>query len=351
MDDDHSKKPVPGEIEEVKERLTEKWVLQKLVGKSPAFLDVVKKIPVVAKSDVHVLIQGETGTGKEVLARALHYLSLRKERPFVPVNSAALPAALLENELFGHTREAFTDAKSFRPGLVYEAERGTIFLDEVDTLERASQAKLLRFLEAREYRPLGSGKPIKADVRTIAACGPGLKYKVEAGAFRHDLFYRLNVISLKLPPLRERREDIPLLIHHFLNKYRAQFGKKGFSREALERFFHYDWPGNIRELENTVQRSMILASNDVMGPDSLPSWEQVGDGSGTCQPFQEAKRKAIETFERDYLAHILSLFNGNITRAAEAAGKDRRVFGRLVKKYKPFLDGVAGLGPGLPSER
>ncbi len=334
------KKPAFHEIEEVKRRLSGKWGLKKLVGKSPIFLEMVNKIPLVAKSDVSVLIQGETGTGKELFARALHYLSPREKYPFIPVNSAVLPAALFENELFGHTKEAFTDARSSRPGLIREAEGGTIFLDEVDTLDPASQAKLLRFLEDKEYKPLGSGKSIKANVRIIAASNADLKESMEAGRFRQDLFYRLNVINLNLPSLRQRTEDIPILANHFLKKYERKFGAKRFSPAAMEMLSLYNWPGNIRELENMVQHVLIMVPDNFIGPECLPFSVEGAHRSRACQTFQEAKRKAIGAFEREYVSNILCLYNGNITRAAKAAGKDRRVFGRLVKKYNETDPGL-----------
>ena len=327
-------KPAFHEIEGVKSRLTERWGLKKLVGDSPSFLEVFNKIPLIAKSDVNVLLQGETGTGKELFARALHYLSPRAKYPFLPVNSAALPPALFENELFGHAKEAFTDARTYRPGLIREAEGGTVFLDEIDTLEPASQAKLLRFLEEKEYKPLGSAKSVKANVRIIAACNADLKESMKGGRFRQDLFYRLSIVPLALPPLRERREDIPVLATHFLKKYELKFGAKRFSPAALEMLSHHPWPGNIRELENIVLQVMILVPDEVIGPESLPFSLEDAHRSQTCQTFQEAKKKVIEAFEMEYLSDILSLYHGNITRAAKAAGKDRRVFGRLVKKYE-----------------
>ncbi len=339
------KKAAFDESEEVKRRLSKKWGLKKFVGKSPSFVQVVSKIPLVARSDVEVLIQGETGTGKELLARALHYLSSRDGYPFIPVNSASLPAALFENELFGHAKEAFTDARSSRPGLIREAEGGTIFLDEVDTIEPASQAKLLRFLEEKEYRPLGSGKAIKANVRIIAATNADLKESVGTGKFRKDLFYRLNVVPLTLPPLRERREDIPVLANHFLKKYERKFGAKRFSPAAMEKLSLHPWPGNIRELENMVQQVMILVPDDVIGPESLPFAAQNDQQPQMCYTFQEAKRKAIEAFESEYISNLLRIHDGNITRAAKAAGKDRRVFGRLVQKHKPFLEDESATDP------
>lgn len=330
-------KPAFHEIEEVKARLSETWGLKKLVGNSPSFLKVVDNIPLAAKSDVNVLIQGETGTGKELFARALHYLSSRAKYPFFSVNSAALPVTLFENELFGHAKEAFTDARTSQPGLIHEAEGGTVFLDEINSLEPASQAKLLRFLEEKEYKPLGTGRSVKANVRIIAASNANLKKNMKEGKFRQDLFYRLNIVPLALPSLRERREDIPILAKHFLKKYERKFGTRRFSSAAMEKLSLYSWPGNIRELENIVLQVMILVPDEVIGPESLPFSLEGGDRSQTCQPFQEAKKKVINAFEMEYLSDILSLYHGNITRAAKAAGKDRRVFGRLVKKHKLYL--------------
>ena len=250
------------------------------------------------------------------------------------LNSATLPATLFENEMFGHVKEAFTDAKSARSGIIKEAEGGTIFLDEIDTIEEASQAKLLRFIEERKYRPLGSGKYTRADVRIIAASNTDLRSRVEADRFRQDLFYRLNVITCYLPPLRERREDIPLLADHFLNKYAQRFGRKKLSPAAMKMLSLHGWPGNIRELENVVQQVLIMVPNAVIGPESLPFHAAGSQPDQALNTFQEAKRKTIEQFEREYIHNILSLHKGNITQAAKAAGKDRREFGRLVKKHR-----------------
>jgi transcriptional regulator with PAS, ATPase and Fis domain len=320
------------EVEAVKRRLAERWGLKKIIGVTPAFVDAVKKIPRVAKSDVNVLIQGETGTGKEFFARAIHYLSHRDKGPFIPVNSATLPPGLFENELFGHAKEAFTDAKTARPGLVREAEGGTLFLDEINSIEPVCQAKLLRFLEDKAYRPLGSRKHIKAEVRIVSACNANLDQAVSACQFRADLYYRLNVVSLTLPPLRERAEDIPILVDHFLGKYRQRFGQKTFSSASMEILCRHPWPGNVRELENVVQRAMIMSVSDVIEPQVLPFSGPMDDSRGG-ENFTEAKKRAIETFERAYVSRMLLAYDGNITMAAKASGKDRRVFGRLVKKY------------------
>lgn len=332
------KKPQMEEVENVKKRLSEKWALKKLVGKSKNFSYLIKKIPIVAKSDLDVLLQGETGTGKELFARAIHYQSPRRSGPFLALNCASLTPTLFENEMFGHEKEAFTDAKSFRPGVIKEAEGGTIFLDEVDTLERASQAKLLRFLEERAYKPLGSGKCIKADVRIIAASNSDLSLSVKASRFRQDLFYRLNVIALKLPPLRERQEDIPLLANHFLKKYAKRFGDKKLSPAVIKMFFLHTWQGNIRELENVIQQIMVMSPDQVIKPESLPFMKVEDDQqSWLVDTFQDSKQRHVEQFEKEYIYNILRQYNGNITQAAKAAGKDRRAFGRLVKKHQLHL--------------
>ncbi len=278
------KKPCPDEVKHVKKSLMQKWTLRKFVGKNKIFVEMVNNIPVVAESDVDVLLQGETGTGKELFARAVHYQSPKRSGPFVAINSASLTAALFENEMFGHVKEAFAGAKNSRSGVIKEAEGGILFLAEVDTLERASQAKLLRFLEEREYKPLGSSKSVKADVRIIAASNADLGSIVKAKKFRQDLFYRLNVISPTLPPLRKRREDIPLLVDHFLKKYAGKFGEKKLSPAATKMFYLHSWPGNIRELENVIQQLMIMNPHKVIEPGSLP-FKAEKDQQGQVKTF------------------------------------------------------------------
>ncbi len=313
--------------------LQEKFFLKKLVGKNPSFLELINKIPVVAKSDVNVLIQGETGTGKELVARAIHYLSHRRTGPFNAINAATLPPLLFENEMFGHDKEAFTDAKSFRSGIIREAEGGTIFLDEIDTLERPSQSKLLRFIEEKRYKPLGSESFINADVRIVTASNANLMKMMNEACFGPDLYYRLSVITLTLPPLRKRKEDIPILIEHFIKKYESRFGSKSFSQDAIEMLSLHNWPGNIRELENLVQKSIIMTPGKVIEPRSI-SFNTEHSQRKSFPTFQEAKKVMINEFEKDYLSTMLKLNNGNITHAAKAAGKDRRSFGRLVTKHR-----------------
>jgi DNA-binding NtrC family response regulator len=234
-----------------------KLSLRKLVGESSIFVAQTKQFPILANCDVTILLLGETGTGKELYARAIHYLSPRSGKPFVPVNCGAIPTELVENELFGHEREAFTGALTSRVGLIHEADGGTLFLDEVDCLPLLAQSKLLRFLQDREYRPLGGLKMRQASVRIIAATNADLDAAVEQGTVRRDLYYRLNTISLLLPPLRERRDDIPLLATHFMDRFAAEFNRSisGFSLEAMAMLLEYHWPGNVRELEHIVERA------------------------------------------------------------------------------------------------
>jgi DNA-binding NtrC family response regulator len=304
-----------------------------LVGASANFLRIIEKIPRLAQPDAPVLILGETGTGKELVARAIHAHSARQRQPFIPVNCGTLPDHLFENELFGHAKGAFTDASSAEKGLVAEAEGGTLLLDEIDTLSPAAQVKLLRFLQHREYRQLGSAKNRVADVRILAATNADLWQYVQAKRFREDLYHRLNVLSLVVPPLRERTEDILLLAHHFLTVYRKQHGREALrlSPSAQQKLLAYAWPGNVRELEGVVQRAVILAPSPTLQSEDidLPCTHH-----GCAQDaFHVAKTQAVEHFEYAYLVELLAAHQGNISQAARAAGKDRRTFQRLLHKH------------------
>ncbi len=308
--------------------------LPPLVGTSAAFTAVTAKIPAVAGCDAGVLVLGETGTGKELFARAVHYLSRRRSKPFVPVNCAALPVELVENELFGHERAAFTGATSSEPGLIAEAEGGTLFLDEVDSVPLAGQAKLLRFLETKEYRRLGSPQLRRGDLRLVAAANCSLEQAVASGRFRRDLYYRLNVVQLVLPPLRDRLDDVSILARHFLDRYAREFDRPltGFSPEAMHRLLAHAWPGNVRELQNTIQRALILTE----GRDGLVAAEDIdfqGQELAPPESFKAAKRRAVADFERRYLETTLALCLGNVSHAARTAHKDRRSFWALVKKH------------------
>jgi DNA-binding NtrC family response regulator len=313
--------------------LRERLGLKLLVGKSPVFLAEINKIPLVAKCDARVLISGETGTGKELVARAIHYLSPRANKPFIPVNCGAIPADLVENELFGHERGAFTGASTHQSGLLQEADGGTMLLDEIDCLSLTSQVKLLRFLQEKEYRPLGSTKIRKADVRVIAATNIDLEKAVKDGVFRRDLYYRLNIMPFILPPLRERSEDIPLLAHYFLAKYADQFNKQvtDLSSDGLQKLVFYDWPGNVRELEYVVERAVVLSKQAIIRSDDiiLP----ISKSNFGKESFQSVKKDAIAQFEKKYILGLLCTYQGNITKAAQAASKNRRAFWQLMRKY------------------
>ncbi|CAG0943704.1 Transcriptional regulatory protein QseF [Candidatus Brocadiaceae bacterium] len=318
----------------ITQRLKEKLGLKQIIGKSPLFLKEVKKIPTMARCDVNILISGETGTGKEVCARAIHYLSPRMSKPFMPVNCGAIPVELIENELFGHKSGAFTSANSSQQGLIQDAEGGTLFLDEIDCLPLLAQVKLLRFLQEKEYRPLGSTKICQVDVRVVAATNIRLEEAVKAGRFRQDLYYRLNIIPLVLPPLRERRDDVPLLADHFLSKYAAEYDKPvmGFSPDAIQVLVQFDWPGNVRELEHVIERAIVLTDQEIIREADivLPCSE-----TGVSQEsFHEAKARVVAQFENTYIQNLLLAHQGNITKAAQAAQKNRRAFWQLMRKYR-----------------
>ena len=316
--------------------LAEKLGLKQLLGRDAFFLAEINKIPIVAKSDISVLISGETGTGKEMVARAIHYLSPRATKPFVPLNCGAIPVELLENELFGHEHGAFTGAGGSRIGLIQEADKGTLFLDEVDSLPALAQVKLLRFLQEKEYRPLGSTKTRKGDVRIIAASNANLEQSVASGVLRRDLYYRLNVVPIVLPPLRERSIDIPLLARHFLSVHAARLNSpaESFSPEAEEKLLHYSWPGNVRELEHVVERIVVLCNHLVIHEDQIVF---PGEKDRSDQParlsFRQAKANAVAAFETKYIQDLLVLHKGNISRAAKAADKERRTFWELLRKH------------------
>jgi len=315
------------------EALKQKLGLKQLVGESPVFLEQMKKIPLVSKFNTIVLILGETGTGKELCARAIHYVSPRSSRPFVPINCGAVPVDLVENELFGHVQGAFTGAATSRKGLIDEAEGGTLFLDEVDCLPLLAQVKFLRFLQEKEYRPLGSTRMRHADVRVIAAANSNLEETVKDGRLREDLFYRLNIVPILLPPLRQRTEDIPILATHFLRRYETEFCKElhGFSPEAMQMLMAHSWPGNIRELQHVIERAVVLVQGPTIEHNDLilPRPEMQRQES-----LRQAKARMIEKFEKTYIESVLVAYKGNITRAAQAAQKNRRAFWQLIRRHQ-----------------
>jgi DNA-binding NtrC family response regulator len=268
-----------GACKRISRAMHEEFGLQQLVGESAIFLEEVKKVTLLASSNVGVLISGETGTGKELFARAIQYLSARSGGPFVPINCGAIPLELIENELFGHERGAFTGASGRHTGLIQEADGGTVFLDEVDSLPLQGQVKLLRFLQNKEYRQLGAAKILRADVRVITASNIDLEEAARSGGFRRDLYYRLSIVPITLPPLRMRREDIPRLAKRFLLKYAVEFASPAseFSTASVEKLLLYSWPGNVRELENTVQRAIILCRESTILPCHIVLPNNVGD--------------------------------------------------------------------------
>ena len=315
------------------QELKEKIGLKQIIGDSQVLLEEVQRVPRFARCDATVLISGESGTGKEIFARAIHYLSPRAERPFVPLNCGALPEHLVESEIFGHKRGAFTGAATDQAGLIHEAEGGTLFLDEIDGLTAAAQVKLLRFLQDGEYRSVGSQQIVHANIRVVAATNADLGHIVRKGKFREDLFYRLNVLALALPPLRERRGDIVLLAHHVLERQVAfvHAPPKKLSLGALNRLLGHSWPGNVRELENVLTRAIVLCDRDTI---ELSDLNLPGDGvAEENQSFQTMKSRAVRRFEHDFLETTLRAHQGNITHAARAVKKNRRAFWELLRKH------------------
>ena len=325
-----------------------------IVGKSPAMRDVYELVQRAAKLDITVLISGETGTGKELIARAVHHHSGRAEARFVAVNCGALPTELVESELFGHAKGAFTGAHAAKPGLFEEARGGTLFLDEIGELPLAVQVKLNRAVQDRVVRRVGETTEMPVDVRVVAATHRDLKADAQAGKFREDLFYRLNVFPIGLPPLRERREDIPLLAAHLLEKYGKVHDRETqrFEPEALRALTSYSWPGIVRELENVIERAVAVSDGSTVSVEALPE-----DVRGTHlghvptellvrMPYREAADLARDRFSRDYLFALMREFGGNVTRAAERAGMERESLHRLLKRYGVRSDNFKREGSG-----
>jgi DNA-binding NtrC family response regulator len=308
-----------------------------MIGDSPVFLDALRLIDRIARYDVPVLIEGESGTGKELAARAIHYRGRRRDRPFVPVNCGAIPDTLIENELFGHERGAFTDAREPQRGLISAAHTGTLFLDEVEALSAKAQVTLLRFLQDAQYRPLGSSRSEDADTRIISATNARLQDLAAHGAFRADLLYRLDIVHVTMPPLRDRVGDPALLAAHFVAKLSLHFGEpaKAVSPGTLEWFDQYPWPGNIRELENLICRSYVLTDGDMIhaAPLGTPRPSDTAEAPPDL-PYAAARAHAIDAFEKRYLEALLTRAHGNVTVAASLAGKERRTLGKMLKKHQ-----------------
>jgi DNA-binding NtrC family response regulator len=308
-----------------------------IIGTGPWIKELYDRIAMVAATDVTVAIFGESGTGKELVARTIHTSSPRHDAPFVVVNCAAIPEALLEDELFGHVRGAFTDATRDREGLVAAAHTGTLFLDEIGELPLALQSKLLRVLQSQEFRRIGDDQDRRVDVRIVTATNRDLDQLVASGSFRQDLYYRINVFPMHMPPLRDRPEDVALLVHHFITKYRGRLGKPidGISPGALRRFSSYDFPGNVRELENKVHQAMVVAAGPMItdADVALPAGRTASARPDITRPFRELKQEAIGGFEKAYLTELLRAHHGNLAQAARAARMDRKNLWALVVRH------------------
>lgn len=295
-----------------------------MVGESVAMRALRKQIEIVAPSDGRVLISGESGTGKELVARAIHARSKRSGAPFVELNSAAIPEELVESELFGHTKGAFSGATRSKKGKFEIADGATLFLDEIGDMSPRVQAKMLRVLEEQRFEPVGSNTPIKVDVRVISATNKPLEHLIDNGNFRHDLFYRLNVIPFQVPPLRERVEDIPLLVDHYNRKFSADYGKppRLITEDAMDVLRMHDWPGNVRELKNTVERVVIMSEKEKIAPEDLPELGTSEERPAVSFRFPSFK-EATDAYQREFILHKLAQFGGNVSRAAEEMGVDR----------------------------
>lgn len=317
---------------ELREALLERHRIEGVIGESGQMQEVLDLVRRVAPSDATVLLRGESGTGKELIAKAIHYASARRNGPLVKVNCAALPETLLESELFGHEKGAFTGAFAMRKGRFEVADRGTLFLDEIGDLPAHLQAKLLRVLQEKEFERVGSNRAITSDVRIITATHGDLEQLMRDGSFREDLYYRLNVVTIILPPLRERRQDLSALIDHFLRKFAEKNGKtiQGFSREARDALLRYDYPGNVRELENLVERAIVLTRDDVIGPGELPLTIKETRAGAEDQTNLSA---VVEGMERRMIVDALSAAGGVQTKAADNLGISERALRYKLRKY------------------
>jgi two-component system, NtrC family, nitrogen regulation response regulator NtrX len=315
--------------QQLQKELAEEYVM---VGESVAMRALRKQIAIVAPSDGRVLISGESGTGKELVARAIHAQSKRKTAPFVEINSAAIPEELVESELFGHAKGAFSGAMAAKKGKFEIADGATLFLDEIGDMSPRVQAKMLRVLEEQRFEPVGSNTAIKVDVRVISATNKRLDDLIENGNFRHDLFYRLNVIPFQVPPLRERREDVPVLVEHFNRKFSTDYARrpKTFTDDAIEALRNHIWLGNVRELKNTVERIVIMQSAQTITPAELPRLNSTGERPASTFRFPSF-REATDAYQREFILHKLAEFDNNVSRAAEDMGVDRSHLYRRMK--------------------
>ena len=334
------------EVTRLREEVARSVSFENIIGRSRAMQEVFGLVRRVASSQASVLITGESGTGKELVARAIHAKSPRGRRPFVAINCAAIPESLLESDLFGHKRGAFTDARSDKPGLFVEAAGGTIFLDEIGELPLTLQPKLLRVLQEREVRPLGATRAEAVDVRVITATNRQLEKRLKDGRFREDLFYRLNVIHVHLPPLRDRAEDVLPLAEHFLARSAARAGKpvRGFRESTKKILMAYNWPGNVRELENVVERAVALAESDILSPEDLPPALLDRKNQDRITTAVE-QGLTLDELEREYIQRVLEAEGGNKTRAAQRLGLDRKTLYRKLDEYA-----AAAGGPREPED-
>jgi two-component system response regulator HydG len=319
----------------LKERLDAQFDFGNIIGRSPSMRELFETLALVAPSAATVLIQGESGTGKELVANAIHHNSPRKDHPFVKVNCAALPETLLENELFGHEKGAFTGATGPKKGRFQMADRGTLFLDEIAEMAPATQAKILRVLQEREFEPVGGTRTIHVDTRIISATNRNLEVEIAAGRFREDLYYRLNVVMIKVPPLRNRPADIPLLADYFLDRYakKNQRSLKGIHPRAMDMLLQHAWPGNVRELENVIERGVIMARGDRVGPDHLPGALQGQDSNKPAHAPVLASGRSLKEVEKEMILKTLEDMGGNRTHTSAMLGISRRTLQLKLKEY------------------
>jgi two-component system, NtrC family, response regulator GlrR len=317
------------EVRRLKALVGEKYGLENIIGKSKQMQQVMDQVARAAETDSNVCVYGESGTGKELVAKSLHLLSLRKNEPFVPVNCSAIPESLHEGELFGYEKGAFTGAVKSKKGFFAQAHKGTIFLDEISEMPESMQAKLLRVIQEKQFYPLGKEQPVNVDVRILTATNKNLKEAVARGNFREDLFYRIFVIPITLPPLRDRKEDIPLLVDHFIKKYNREMKKsiKGFTESALGKLMDYSWPGNVRELENTIEYAVAMTTQEMVGKDLILQADEMENSDP--KSLKDAKNQ----FEKSYISNLLSVTGGNVSKASKLAGKYRSDFYDLLKKH------------------
>lgn len=319
----------------MKERLDDQFDFSRIIGKSRAMKELFDTMAMIAPSDAMVLISGESGTGKELIANAIHQNGPRRNKPFITVNCAALPENLLESELFGHVKGAFTGAHNQRKGRFHLADKGSIFLDEIGEMALSTQSKILRVLQENEFEPLGSSDTIKVNTRVIAATNKNLKEEIQKGKFREDLYYRLNVVHINIAPLRERKDDIPLLVDFFLKKYAEKNNRllKGYNPKAMDLIMRYQWPGNVRELENLIERSVIMSRGDILTPKELTETIRAMDQEEPKHKIDMTHGMSLKEMEKQMILKTLEDTNGNRTHAAEILGISRRTLQLKLKEY------------------